>query len=737
MTRVTPGAARPRRDRPGQLPGIRRRRVHLPVGGDHDRAHRPDHARGDELARAGLTGAPGSANDRGRPPVAAPPRPPTATGRAGRPRRRRGGRAARAGRARAAPRIGGARGAWRSRTARPPASRAWPRPPPAPIRGCSRQAAVGLEGVDRGQLAARRGHRPLQVRGLGVEHAVELAAQAARDLARLELEQATRWPRSGPRNVVIDSALFQVTTPWPRRTRHAAGSPTASSRRASSAASSTRARRTRGARGRRRGSASRGRGSGPAATPCGSARPSRAQLERLVGQDERRGGSDRPRGPRDGRGRHWTGASTRRPRAPEPDDEARQAGSRVWTRDPRPAISARRSHGRAASTAASSARSAATRSRSVPDIRLRSTPAQAVRSARASRGRRRWPPSRSHAPMTAVARRAGSWWWAFSGSTSSSRTSRGCRGARSAASAASRARPSQPLGACGVEPVVAPARCPAGAPRRGGRGRRCGPRGRSRRSRRAASRRCRRTRRGRRTPRSPRGSRARASAGSRLVNRLPGPMTMSSASAIARSASSVGWTSSGVTHTRSTRLVLRDPALAGDLGAVVEPRVEREHGARRRHDPAAHREHAVHLAHRLLEVALLELRPGPRAAGCRRRGRRGPPAASPGLARRGRRAATDRSGASTAARRPGSGTGAGGPSAARRRRAPRCSCGCRPTAGIPSSVRSTPDEPPSSATVTTAVRFDVCSLRPRSSVERPVPPPIATTRGPRARNRFW
>ena len=60
-----------------------------------------------------------------------------------------------------------------------------------------------------------------------------------------------------------------------------------------------------------------------------------------------------------------------------------------------------------------------------------------------------------------------------------------------------------------------------------------------------------------------------------------------------------------------------------------------------------------------------------------------------------------------------------------------------PTGGIPSSVRSTPDEPPSSATVTIAVRLLVCSLRPRSSVDRPVPPPIATIRGPRARKRFW
>ena len=60
-----------------------------------------------------------------------------------------------------------------------------------------------------------------------------------------------------------------------------------------------------------------------------------------------------------------------------------------------------------------------------------------------------------------------------------------------------------------------------------------------------------------------------------------------------------------------------------------------------------------------------------------------------------------------------------------------------PTGGIPSSVRRTPDEPPSSATVTTAVRLLVCSLRPRRSVDSPVPPPIATMRGPRARKRFW
>ena len=60
-----------------------------------------------------------------------------------------------------------------------------------------------------------------------------------------------------------------------------------------------------------------------------------------------------------------------------------------------------------------------------------------------------------------------------------------------------------------------------------------------------------------------------------------------------------------------------------------------------------------------------------------------------------------------------------------------------PTGGIPSSSRRTPDEPPSSATVTIAVRLLVCSFSPRSSADRPVPPPIATMRGPRARKRFW
>ena len=54
---------------------------------------------------------------------------------------------------------------------------------------------------------------------------------------------------------------------------------------------------------------------------------------------------------------------------------------------------------------------------------------------------------------------------------------------------------------------------------------------------------------------------------------------------------------------------------------------------------------------------------------------------------------------------------------------------------MPSSSRSRPELPPSSATVTIAVMFTVYSLTPRRSDDRPVPPPMATTRGPPLRTR--
>src|ERR1700723_3875213 len=64
-----------------------------------------------------------------------------------------------------------------------------------------------------------------------------------------------------------------------------------------------------------------------------------------------------------------------------------------------------------------------------------------------------------------------------------------------------------------------------------------------------------------------------------------------------------------------------------------------------------------------------------------------------------------------------------------------------PGGSILKSLRSRPEEPPSSVTVTTAARSAIwegsaagrpgtltCLRKPRSNVERPVPPPMATTR---------
>ena len=49
---------------------------------------------------------------------------------------------------------------------------------------------------------------------------------------------------------------------------------------------------------------------------------------------------------------------------------------------------------------------------------------------------------------------------------------------------------------------------------------------------------------------------------------------------------------------------------------------------------------------------------------------------------------------------------------------------------MPSSLRKRPEEPPSSAEVTTAVQLLVMYFMPRSSVERPVPPPTTVIAGP-------
>ena len=49
---------------------------------------------------------------------------------------------------------------------------------------------------------------------------------------------------------------------------------------------------------------------------------------------------------------------------------------------------------------------------------------------------------------------------------------------------------------------------------------------------------------------------------------------------------------------------------------------------------------------------------------------------------------------------------------------------------MPSSLRKRPDEPPSSAEVTTAVQLLVIYFIPRNSVDKPVPPPTTVIAGP-------
>ena len=83
----------------------------------------------------------------------------------------------------------GGRAARRARRASPPASRAGRRRP-AGRHGAARPGRPSASScVDRRELAAGRRDRPLEVRRLGVDDPVELAAQRPRDLARLELEE--------------------------------------------------------------------------------------------------------------------------------------------------------------------------------------------------------------------------------------------------------------------------------------------------------------------------------------------------------------------------------------------------------------------------------------------------------------------------------------------------------------------------------------------------------------------
>ena len=201
---------------------------------------------------------------------------------------------------------------------------------------CSRPSASSTR--DRVELPACRRDRALEVRRLGVQDAIELAAQRPRDLARLELEEGARRADAAQERADGLGALpghdATVAAHPPRRR---AGRPRQAGRRAPGPRPA--ARRTRGGSGRRPGSASRARGTCRGARPSGNARPPCPSRTAPAARRRRRGAGGRPAG--------------------RPPVRARRGRCRA-RRD-----SASRSHGRAGSIAASSVRSATTRSRSV------------------------------------------------------------------------------------------------------------------------------------------------------------------------------------------------------------------------------------------------------------------------------------------------------------------------------------------------------------------------------------
>ena len=511
-----PGLPRPRRDGPRELAGVGGGGVHLPVGGNHDRAFMP----------ASCQSA--SVRSPGRP---APCRPPPGPDRDGRetPRSRH--------------RMAGS----------VPAADALvvvEREPLHPVERPLDRRAVELEA--RGDLRQRRLGRLAARLGDGADgpsaarasrpsaSSASIAASwrpaAATDRWRLALS-ALRTRLSSPRRRAGDAPRLELQerrarADAARGTRRSTPRSSRSRRRARGARATTRGGPTSARRAARTGASSGGttnsRWARPAARlsdPRARNRPRSQAVRQCSGAVAQSRSVSGRRNAAAGRSPTLAGV------AAEADDQAGDAGLPAWTRGPRPAISARRSQARDGSMAASSARSAATRSRSVSDI----GPGQDVRPTRATPGRRRWPPSRSQTSMIAPARRSGSWWWAFAGSTRSSRTRRGLRPVAGGGQRSRTGSPSQPVGRAGVEPVVGEHDVGELRRRRGARGRRRGRRGRSRRSRPPGSRRCRRTRRARPRRRSPRGCPGTRSAGRMLVKRLPGPSTMISASAIARS----------------------------------------------------------------------------------------------------------------------------------------------------------------------------------------------------------
>ena len=490
MTRMTPAHAGPRGDRPGQVAGIGRGRVHLPVGGHDHVTHRlrimP------ERRRRRTRGASASTSSR----------------------------AARAARARAGRPSGGSPSRSASSARRRLRGLAARRRPPAGRRTAGSASRPSASSVgDRVELAAGGAHRALEVGRLGVEDAVELAAQRPRDLARLDLEERPAGPDPAQerpdRLAVLPGHDAAAAAEPPRGRQPELGEP------------------------RRRGPAPR-----PGATTNSRWVRPPARLSEPRARNR----------PRSQAARQWSAATSqsnadragcaRRPRrrsrtASRATDASRPIGVGARARP----TSATRSHGRDGSMAASSSRSAVTRSRSerrhVRRVRL-DGPAGV---------RRRAPTSRSSARMTAVGQ-------------AGRVVMVGVRRVddvvedeprRPAATAGGQRRLDRLGGASRTspDPRVRPrtgcwrgrrrrvrARCGRPAPRRARPGR-------SRSSRPPGSRRCRR----RSAARSPPATASRIAGisrlGRRLVYRLPGPRTMSSASAIAASASSDASTSVG------------------------------------------------------------------------------------------------------------------------------------------------------------------------------------------------
>ncbi len=301
------GHARPRGDRRGQLAGVGRRRVHLPVGGHDHVAHRRESC---QTRRAvGAAGGAGSSSAR---------------------------RSMRSSARWTAERCSSSRSASSVRVASGVSRRA--SATSADDVRLLREPAVGVEDARSRPAAGRPPPPPLEVGRLRVEDPVELAAQRPRHLPRLQLQQRPARPDPAQERADRLGALPGHDAPAaadpPRGGQADVGEPPGEDRRLVERDDELEV--------------------GPAAGQA--ERAARQEAAAQPGHPAVLGGGrpvERRRRPgRPGRRRSDAAAAT--------------AGSRPAIAPSRPAASAARSHARAGSIAASSARSAVTRSRSEP-----------------------------------------------------------------------------------------------------------------------------------------------------------------------------------------------------------------------------------------------------------------------------------------------------------------------------------------------------------------------------------